>query len=701
MGGRLALVVGSECAALGELGFAGSLATELHGRLRDVGEWRAATATAGAVLNPTAAQLVSVIDEAFATASAQQATLLIAFVGHGAAIGDGDFFLLAHDSPAVPNSQNAFHLAQGIRERIGTAALDGLIVLIDACETGQGVQGAARRWADLLAQSYGRMEMLVAADEDAAFGGCFTRTLLETFASGLPLRGENLLPGDLIAPIAHTCRYQFPQHLSFTAGVLSVAPGSDPGLWLVPNNARRRDALTGRPAAGLVDQLTRKLLLTDTIRERLTEIVESGGHRLRAVVGPAGSGKSTLMALLIRPSLSDGVPISPEYVTAAIFLTAHSSVEAVAAELAAQLNDRLPGFGEARSAARDFADAASAESAAFDVEVCRPLANVRRPGTRVTILIDGLDQPEEGSRRQLIAAVGVLTCRHDLGHVRVIAGIREGTGVELDPVLGHMHRIALAAPTGAEFAAIVQASRVRPPFGSASWDGDAVTLGPNNRPDLGTDAGGWLLARLLVESEAALAGSAELVETELNALVARRVQHALATPIAEVASAIGPLLAVLVAAGAGPVLPIELLDSALSSFQQNLSPPRIRDIAVSLGALITRSRPGTAQESLGVAHVALLAPLTAELDRSGVRMADAHRAIIAATTNSTSAEAAEYARGSLAHHYLGCGDTERALAHTRGRSTTASPPPTHPSPPDTTSRYVELRQAIRRALRRD
>ncbi|MFB8275828.1 hypothetical protein [Nocardia colli] len=653
----MALVVGSECAALGELGFAAELAVELEGWLRGAGEWRAATGVVGAVVNPTAAQLVRAIDEAFSTASAQQATLLIAFVGHGAAIGDGDFFLLAHDSPAVPNSQNAFHLAQGIRERIGTSALDGLIVLIDACETGQGVQGAARRWADLLARSYGRMEMLVAADEDAAFGGCFTRTLLETFERGLPLRGENLLPGDLITPIAHTCRYQFPQHLSFTAGVLSTAPGSDPGLWLVPNNARRRDAVTGRPAAGLVDQLTRKLLLTDTIRERLADIVESGGHRLRAVVGPAGSGKSTLMALLIRPSLSDGVPISPEYVTAAIFLTAHSSIEVVAAELAAQLSDRLPGFAEARAAVRQSADAASVEFGVFDLEVCVPLENVRRPGTRVTILVDGLDQPEGSSRWLLITAIRILTSRHELGHVRVIAGIREGTGVERDPELAHMHRIALAAPTGAEFAAIVQATRARPPFDSASWDSEAVTLGPHNRPDIGADAGGWLLARLLVESEATFAGSSRRIETELNAVVARRVQHAMATPITEVKSAIGPLLALLVAAGAGPVLPIELLCSAMSSFQATMSLPRIRDITVSLGALITRSQPGTAQESLGIAHNELLPALTTQVGRFGIRLTDAHRAILAAVTESISAEAAEYARGSTARHHVESGDS--------------------------------------------
>ncbi|QBS45433.1 ATP-binding protein [Nocardia sp. CS682] len=659
MGGRLALVVGSECAALGELGFTDQLATDLYGRLRDTGGWLPATTVAGPVLNPSAAQLVSVIDEAFGTASAQQATLLISFVGHGAAIGDGDFFLLAHDSPAVPNSHNAFHLAQGIRERIGASALDGLIVLIDTCETGQGVQGAARRWADLLAQSYGRMEMLVAADEDAAYGGCFTRTMLETFDAGMPLRGENLLPGDLIAPIAHSCRYQFPQHLSFTAGTISTAPGSDPGLWLVPNRARRRDALTGRPAAGFVDQLTRTLLLTDTIRGHLDDVVDAGGHRLRAVVGPAGSGKSTLLALLIRPSLAEGLPISPEYVTAAIFLTVNSSVEAVAAELSAQLSERLAGYADALEEARYFAHSQGFDSDAFDVEVRQPLANIGRPGVRVTIVLDGLDQPAEGTRRLLIGAVADLTRRHDLGHVRVIVGIRAGTGVEHVPELGHMHRIALTVPTDGALAAIVRASRVRPPYGQAPWDAEPVTMGPGRGPRIGPDAGGWLLARLLVEVDATLYDDAVVGDTELDAVVARRVRRATATPSTAVARAIEPLLAVLVAAGAGPVLPIELLDAAMVALGAPAGTARIRDIAVSLGVLVTRDRPGSARESLGITHEALLPGLTAVLD---IDLEAAHRAIIAAIEAGGSAGAHDYARGSAARHYLAYRDSAAALA---------------------------------------
>lgn len=189
-GGRLALVVGSECAALATLEFPGQLAIELHSRLGGLGGWQDATSLPGPLLNPTAAELAAAVDEAFAAASRQRATLLISFVGHGTATGAEDFYLLARDSPVLPNSGTAFHLTQGIRERLNTAAVDGLIVLVDACDTGQGVQGAARRWSELLARSQGRMELLVAAGEGPAFAGCFTRTMVTAFDTGLGLRGR-------------------------------------------------------------------------------------------------------------------------------------------------------------------------------------------------------------------------------------------------------------------------------------------------------------------------------------------------------------------------------------------------------------------------------------------------------------------------------------------------------------------------------
>ncbi|WP_280474290.1 tetratricopeptide repeat protein [Nocardia asiatica] len=662
MGGRLALVVGAECAALGELGFTEELATGLYGSLTGSGGWRTATELDGPVLNPTAAQLFAAVDTAFAAASQRQATLLLGFVGHGVATTAEDFYLLGHDSPADPNSHNAFHLTQEIRERLDRAAIDGLVLLVDACEAGQGVQGAARRWTDLLAQSGGRMELLVASGDGPAYSGCFTRTMLATFDTGLPLRGENLLPSDLVDPIATQCTYQQPQHLSFSSGAVSTAEGIDPGLWLVPNTARHRDAVSGRSAAGFVDQLTRRLLLTPDVRERLDAIVDAGSHRLRAVLGPAGVGKSTLLAMLIRPSLVDGLAVTPDYITAAVFLTVNSSVEAVAAELAAQLGARLPGFAEAARAAR--AHRPRDESDIFDILVRRPLARLSTAGRRVTVVLDGLNQPQEGTRRLLVAAIADLTTRADLRHVRVIIGIRPGTGVEDDPELAHMHRIDVTEPAADDIAAVVDSARGTAPLGPVDWIGWIQRLLAETPTAAGGSrvvSGGWLLAGLLLEVAAGLTDGAVASGIGLDRVIALRVEKALRGADPETNSATAILLGVLVAAGVGPVLPLELLDAALLSLGVDLSTARIRDVAVNLGALITRSHPGSVRESLGVSHSGFLPALAAECRRLGVRLTDAHRALVAAIQADDTDRSADYARGAAVRHCLAYGDSALAI----------------------------------------
>ncbi|WP_062985324.1 tetratricopeptide repeat protein [Nocardia anaemiae] len=680
MGGRLALVVGSECAALPRLGFPGALATELYANLSAAGGWQPATAYDGPVLDPTADELNAAVEDAFAVASAQRATLLISFVGHGVATAGEDFFLLAHDSPELPRSRTAFHLTQGIRESLNQSTLDGLIVLIDACETAQGVQGAAHRWTDMLTGSSGRMELLVASGDGPAYAGCFTRTIVDTFTGGLPLRGENLLPSDLVQPLSNACKRQQPQHLSFASGALSTNPTGDPGLWLVPNVARRRDAVTGRPAAGFVDQLTRQLLLTDVIRERLAEIVDTGGRRLRAVVGPAGSGKSTLMAMLVRPSLVDGLPIAPEYVTAAVFLTVGSSIEAVTGELAAQLSGRVPGFTEA---ARGVDESDDAERDLFDIEIQRPLARIRTPGRRITIVFDGLDQPEVGTREQLVRHVAELTRGEEFTHVRVILGVREGTGVAELPELAHLHRIELLPPSAEDIAALVFESTrhqraTADPRMWVRWIDALLAETPTSfsaeSPIIGhsrTLAGGWLLARLLIEVHSSITDEEIAAGVGLETVVLHRVHGALDAADPDTAEVLGALLAILAAAGAGPVLPIELLESALAQFVvSGLHTAVLRDLVVELGVLVTRSRPGTARESLGIAHGALLPALAAEAERLDWPISDGHGAIAAAMStaikwaveNGTeiSEQAAEYLRGSGARHYLGHGDTESA-----------------------------------------
>ena len=154
--------------------------------------------------NPTTAELKDAVEEAFTAANDAGATLLIAFIGHGVARGSQDFYLMTRDARAEkPNSENAFHFTQFIRERLTDfPSLDGLVFLVDACQAGEGLEGAATRWADVLAANKGRLELLVASGKRSAYDGCFTRRILEAFTTGLVARGDALLCSDLLPEVS-------------------------------------------------------------------------------------------------------------------------------------------------------------------------------------------------------------------------------------------------------------------------------------------------------------------------------------------------------------------------------------------------------------------------------------------------------------------------------------------------------------------
>ena len=640
MGGRLALVIGSECDAMRKLGFTGQRAADLHDALVGSDAWRPVV-DEGPVVDPDITSLKAAITGAFAAADIARATLLVAFIGHGIAKGAKDHYLLARDSPASPDSDTAFHLVQGIRERLDEyESVDGLVVLVDACEAGEGLKGAAERW-DVL-RGGGRVELLVASTRGSAYNGCFTSTLVRTFAAGVPRAGESLRCAD-VEPALSTCPGQEAARLAFTTGT-AVSTDTDDGLWLVPNVARRDDAVRGLSSAGLVDQLTRGVIATDAVRESLTAVVEAGHHRLRLVTGPAGCGKSTLMSLLIRPGLVDTVDVTARYVDAAVFLDPASTIQTVTDHLVVQLSRRVDGFQRAgETVAADLDDTDRATADAFELSITRPLERCRRPGRSVTILIDGLDQPEEGTRNLIAAAITRLTLaeRTELAHVRVIVAARSGATLDYLETFDHAHCIDLQPPSPRELVLAVQA-RV-----GQAWKAEQLTRhGP---------VGGWLIARLLNETR-----SSQTSPNTLAEVTVARFAQALrdSGPDWDIVRAV---LCLCIAAGSGPVLPLVIVREAFQSRGSDQSLRQIRDCLVLLGALITRGRPGEANELIGIAHTAIVGILADDVGATD--MLDAHTAIAKALdqVGSDDEELRSYADAARPRHLLLSGQAEAAL----------------------------------------
>ncbi|MEV0032194.1 tetratricopeptide repeat protein [Nocardia sp. NPDC050793] len=648
MADRVALVIGSESKKFGHLGFTGELATALYSTLTTDGGWL--PLNEGPVLDPTTVELKRLVKAAFRHADDLRATLLITFIGHGFTTGDDDFYLLASDSEQPMDSDAGLHLVNVVAEQLSlTQALDGLVVLVDACEAGTGALGAGNRWVRIMEKAAGRLELLVASDRGNAYDGCFTRTLLRTFDSGLDTSGTNLLCGDLTPAINAACQWQTPRHLSFNGA--QVERG-DLGLWLVPNRARRRDAVTGRPASGLVDHLLYSVSPTTAVQECLAAMVESAGDRLQALVGPAGSGKSTIMALLLRPALVPALGgLSPEFVTAAVFLDLTSSIETVIAEFTAQLDAR---FGAEFRSARDGVLEAVTDHerfSEFEIAIVRPLQQLRAPGRRIRLLVDGLDQPEEAGRDSIVAAVATLSIDERLPHVRVIVGVRSGTGADTRSELAHARVFPVRPPSLPEvLAGFTGADRDLPSGMAAALAGLADNA-----------TGGWLIPRLVAEIDWALDPDQAM---NLNGLVERRFHTTARRPAHAAVS--GPLMALLVAVGVGPVAPLRLLADALRTLGARTPLPRLHSVIVDLGILVARGHPGQQDEKVGLAHLAFTQPLVTAVGGTEV-VRTAHSVLANLLFPATGQEPAHepdihaYALAAAPRHLLASGNPARAL----------------------------------------
>ncbi|PXX60858.1 tetratricopeptide repeat protein [Nocardia tenerifensis] len=655
MADRLALVIGSECASFPPLGFTGELAVTLHEVLTMQGGW--GPVAGGIVLDPTVDELKRRIKAAFAQANARSASLLLAFVGHGYTKNNNqDYYLLAEDSTLPLDSDSGLHLVNVVAEQLGnTESLDGLIVLIDACEAGPGVVGAGSRWVSLLESASGRMELLVASGAGNAYDGCFTRALLRVFDTGLPAKGANLLPADLPEQLNAACQWQTARHLAFNG---ALVPRGDSGLWLVPNQALRHEAVTGRPAAGLVDHLMRTVTPTADLADVLADMVDAGADRLQLLVGPAGAGKSTLLALLIRPGrigeLATLRTLTDEFITAAAFLDVTSTVESILDELRAQLTTRFGAeFEEAqRTVLAELTD--RDRYGAFEIEIVRPLALMRRPGRRIRIVFDGIDQPDDGCRAGVVAAAATLSTDERLPHLRVIVGARAGTEAAHHPELAHGRRFLLDLPPGRELlrAMTDAATGIRERFADYCI--------------LAEDMGGWLVPRLLAEIDWPRDGHPPL---DLNALVAERFRTTVRRKTeAEPARALAALLA---AVGVGPTAPLRLVCEALRRQGHSSAVPQLRGLVVDLGILVARGLPGHEHERIGLAHATFGSALAREAAADpAAALTGAHAALSDAFEKVTGADIDAYAHTAAPRHLLACGRSAKAIEFLDGTDLT-------------------------------
>jgi Caspase domain/Tetratricopeptide repeat len=594
VGGRNLLVIGSQCEGLPELSFLPDVATELYEAMTDPerGACQPALDPSGLVIDPTVAEAKQAIRAAFERAAKDEATLLLAFMGHGEQVTeDGDFYFLPTDAEAnSPDDDTALNLVsqvKGLRRRYET---DGLVVLLDTCYSGMGAVAAGRVWPSLSLEEF-RFEFLAATADRSAFDGCFSKSLIQWVQTGMS-GGASVLRCEAVREaLKERCPNQVPQHVYYQG---------DPGLFLARNVAPevRANPLVGIPAADNAAALTVWFQPTADL-ERVVEF--SQRQPLMAVVGDAGAGKSAIAAALIRPEVAPGI-VPPRFAQAAVFASESSTPAQVAMDLSGQLGRSVPGFTEL---ARSFERAASEEEwnglDALHRHVVGPLT--LHKGGAVRIILDAIDQLPEDSSAAVRAALPVLA---DMG-VRTVVTTRPDAWLP-----GRTEQLHIGAADSVAVGAFL-ANR-----GIGEEVAHKISV---------LASGNWLVVSLLADLVSGLGFDVASFSASPGSIYDATLSSMGAGESQTWENEYRPILTVLAAAGTGPVLPMPLLQLASEKLG---GPPRIgsvRDTLVRLRRLVVRGRPGTEEEQVGLFHPTLETYLSAPGARYSIDVRQGHGAI--------------------------------------------------------------------------
>src|SRR5262249_16684378 len=117
MGQRRILVIGSQCDALQPLDFLPAAAQDLYAVMTDpaLGVCVPAIEGKGLIIVPVVSDVKEAIRAAYRRAAKDEATLFIAYVGHGERVRQR-YYLLARDAQIPPTADTAVHLTNLITE---------------------------------------------------------------------------------------------------------------------------------------------------------------------------------------------------------------------------------------------------------------------------------------------------------------------------------------------------------------------------------------------------------------------------------------------------------------------------------------------------------------------------------------------------------------------------------------------------------
>ncbi|MFE2429959.1 tetratricopeptide repeat protein [Streptomyces sp. NPDC059373] len=533
--------------------------------------------------------------QAFESASWGGSTLFLYLIGHGYADNDLDrYHLIPSDHPfdydAVP--EHAYPLGERI------AALhaefpdtDGLILAIDACQSGRMWERGRREW---MPHDMDRLALFTATGRESAWYARFTQAVGESIETGIPSAGYYLRPADFDSALKEL-RDQSAHHLTRNNS-------DDAGLWLSSNRATRTDR---------VEQMVRRVTRSrglQGISERyqkpegddpVSRALEK--HRAVAVLGPSGCGKSATLQMAVvdrldprRTGHARSAGQAPQAM--ALFPVAGDTTpERFAEEVADQLDISSGGlFGRVREDMLKSLPAAEADRLpAVERWLMGPLRRLRADA-EVLIVIDALDQLPDPAASELLACVTELRDNSSYSHVRLLVSARHRHGRALPTQLPDGFRgIRLPKVTDHQIQRYLRRRAI-----PAEHVSDVGRIADGN----------WLIVTLLGNRLAGPAARDERLPTTLAGLYNELLEDACGGDAGTTAWSLrlAPVLGVLVCAGPGVAVPLEVVRAASDMLAGPGSVAAVRAAAVALHDLVERMDPGTDREELTLVHPTLI-----------------------------------------------------------------------------------------------
>jgi hypothetical protein len=471
-----------------------------------------------------------------------------------------------------------------------------LTVVLDACLSGEALLAAAKDWFRPAMNTGRRIELVSSSDLRVSYALQFSQALSQLVRQGDVRLDPVLRTAALRGAVGARLTRQVPQSASFDGG--GAGPADPNGPWLAHNVAYDMEL---SPLAWSPDHD----VLLPALRhfQPPAELARFAGavrdHRLLAVTGAMGTGKTTLATALCRPELlphegTHGVP----HVAAVVRLSdTHWASGTSVKQLAEQLQMHLSGFAEARRAYRtQVPQAERALLPAPVAEIGGPLTLMERREP-VRVIVDGLDQVNPANRRGLVE--GLVALRDTApGWFGVVATVRDGI-----PLDGDWHREPVPAPSERQLQDYLRSRHV-----SKAGHG----------PIIGRTGGNWQLTKVLAGHRGATARTGRISFTQVYLEVLGPLRQLV--PGGQGAW-LDAVLVVVAASGPGVTLPRALLARAVGALG-GPDDEMLEQVLELLPGLVVRSAHPAGTELFGVHHPSLIEYVADDQDVMG-----GHRAL--------------------------------------------------------------------------